>query len=120
MERTYTLRELLAALRRRRWMASLVAGIAFALAAAAILSWPSEYRATSVVQVEPHRVAPEYLPASSIISFEERMRTLKHGLLARPILEKVIRETDLYPELRADMGEAVEKLRRHVEIRLEG
>ncbi|BDG08196.1 Wzz/FepE/Etk N-terminal domain-containing protein [Anaeromyxobacter paludicola] len=120
MERTYTLQELLAALKRRRWLALAVFAGAFAAAAAIILLLPSEYRAESVVQVEPHRLAPEYFPANPATGFDDRMRTLKHGILARPVLERVLRGTDLYPKLAGDMDEAVAQLRKHVEVRLEG
>ncbi|HZZ86518.1 MAG TPA: Wzz/FepE/Etk N-terminal domain-containing protein [Anaeromyxobacteraceae bacterium] len=120
MERTYTLQELLAALKRRGWLALAVGVATFAVAAAIILLLPSEYRSESVVQVEPHRLAPEYFPANPATGFDDRMRTLKHGILARPVLERVIRETDFYPKLAGDMDEAVEQLRKHVEVRLEG
>jgi uncharacterized protein involved in exopolysaccharide biosynthesis len=60
------------------------------------------------------------MPAQNAIPFEDRMRTIKHGVLARPVLERVIRETDFFPDLRDDMDEAVARLRRQVEVRLEG
>jgi uncharacterized protein involved in exopolysaccharide biosynthesis len=62
----------------------------------------------------------DFLPAQPVVPFEDRMRTLKHGILARPILERVIREIGLYPDLRNDLDGAVAQLRRDVEIRLEG
>jgi uncharacterized protein involved in exopolysaccharide biosynthesis len=48
------------------------------------------------------------------------MRTVKHGVLARPVLERVVRETDFYPDLRGDLDEAIARMRRAVEVRLEG
>jgi uncharacterized protein involved in exopolysaccharide biosynthesis len=120
MERTYTLQDLLAALRRRRALALLVAAIVLAVGLAAALALPSEYSATSVVQIEPRRMSYDFLPAQNATPFEDRMRTIKHGVLARPVLERVIRETDFFPDLRDDMDEAVARLRRRVEVRLEG
>jgi uncharacterized protein involved in exopolysaccharide biosynthesis len=120
MERTYTIQDLLAALRRRRRLALTVAVISLVAAATVILVLPPEYRAASVTQIEPHRLTPDFFPAGGVVSFEDRMRTLKHGLLARPVLERVLRETQLFPELEGDMDKAVETMRRHVEIRLEG
>jgi uncharacterized protein involved in exopolysaccharide biosynthesis len=119
MERTYTVHDLLAALKRRRRLALAVAGVVLVVGAAVILMLPKEYRASSVTQVEPHRLPPEFFPTGAI-SFEERMRTLKHGLLARPVIERVIRETDFFPDLKDDMDRAVEKMRRDIEVRLEG
>ncbi len=118
MDRTYTLQDLLAALKRRRVLAALVAAAILLAAGAAILTLPNEYLAQSVVQIEPHHLTPEFFPGQNYASFEDRMRTLKHGILARPVLERVIRETKLYGD--RDMDDAVEELRRHVEVRLEG
>ncbi len=119
MERTYTLQDLLAALRRRRALAALVAAGVLLAATAVILSLRTEYLASSVVQIEPHRLPPDFFPAQPVGSFEDRMRALKHGLLAQPVLERVVREAKLYPDVH-DVDEKVNELRRHVEVRLEG
>jgi len=120
MERTYTLHDVLAALKRRRGLALLVAAAVAVVGVVAALGVPSEYSASSVVQIEPRRLPADYFPAQNFTAFEDRMRTIKHGILARPVLERVIRETDFYPDLREEMGEAVRRMRRDVEVRLEG
>ena len=119
MERTYTLQDLLAALKRRRLLALVVGAGVLVVGLALALGIPSEYAASSVMQLEPRRLSFDFMPAQNAIPLEDRMRTVKHGVLARPVLERVIRETDLYPDTK-DMEEAVEKLRRNVEVRLEG
>jgi len=120
MERTYTLQDLLAALRRRRLLALVVAGAVLVVGVALALGVPSEYSAVSVVQIEPRRLGLDFFPAQNGTPFEDRMRTIKHGILARPVLERVIRETDFYPDLRDEMEEALRKMRRNVEVRIEG
>lgn len=120
MERTYTLHDLLAALRRRRAIALAAAAVVAVVGIAAALAVPSEYSASSAVQIEPRRLPADFFPAQNATAFEDRMRTIKHGILARPVLERVIRETDFYPGLRDDMDEAVARMRRDVEVRLEG
>jgi uncharacterized protein involved in exopolysaccharide biosynthesis len=120
MERTYTVQDLLAAMKRRRRLALGIMAAVFAVSIAVILSLPSEYSAQSVTQVEPHRLAPDYFPGNAVVSFEDRMRTLRHGLLARPVLERVIKETQFFEDAEEDMDRAVEKMRRQVEVRLEG
>ncbi len=118
MERTYTMQDLLAALKRRRLLALVVGGAVLAVGVGLALGLPSEYSAASVMQIEPRHVALDFLPAQNGTLFEDRMRTVKHGVLARPVLERVIRETDFYPGVAMD--EAVDRLRRNVEVRLEG
>jgi succinoglycan biosynthesis transport protein ExoP len=119
MERTYTLREMMEAVRRRRWLALGVAVAVLLVSAIAIAAMPDEYRADSVMQIEPHQMPPDFFP-SSYTSFDERMRTLKHGVLARPVLERVLAETDFVPNWKSNPDDALEKLRRSVEVRLEG
>ncbi|HYG68265.1 MAG TPA: lipopolysaccharide biosynthesis protein [Anaeromyxobacteraceae bacterium] len=120
MERTYTVQDLGAALRRRRMLALIVGATVLVVGLATIFALPDEYLSESVVQVEPHRLAPDFFPAQQVTPFEDRMRTLKHGILARPVLERVIRETDFFPDVRDDLDEAVNRMRRSVEVRLEG
>ena len=120
MERTYTLHDVLAALKRRRFLALVVGAAVAVVGIVSALAVPAEYSASSVVQIEPRRLPADFFPAQNYTAFEDRMRTLKHGILARPVLEKVIRETDFYPDLREDMDEAVARMRRDVEVRLEG
>jgi polysaccharide biosynthesis transport protein len=120
MERTYTLQDMIAALRRRR-VAALVAGAAvLAVGLSLAIFTPSEYVASSTVQIEARRLPVDFFPAQGVAPFEDRMRTIKHGILARPVLERVAKETDFFPELRDDLSEAVDRLRRQVEVRLEG
>jgi succinoglycan biosynthesis transport protein ExoP len=97
-----------------------VAGAVLVVGVALALGVPSEYSAVSVVQIEPRRLGLDFFPAQNGTPFEDRMRTIKHGILARPVLERVIQETDFYPDLRDDMEEALRKMRRNVEVRLEG
>ncbi len=120
MERTYTLHDLLAALKRRRAIALVAAAAVGLVGAIAALAVPSEYSATSMTQIEPRRLPADFFPAQNATAYEDRMRTIKHGILARPVLERTIRETDFYPDLRNDMDEAVSRMRRNVEVRLEG
>src|SRR5919198_2007036 len=119
MERTYTLREVLAALHRRRWLALSAAAIVLVVSAVFVVALPSEYRAESVMQIEPHQLPADFMPGA-YTSFEERMRTIKHGVLARPVLERVLEETDYYPDWKNEREDAIERLRRSVAVRLEG
>jgi uncharacterized protein involved in exopolysaccharide biosynthesis len=118
MERTYTLHDALAVLKRRRTLALAVAAAALVVGIVVAVAIPSEWSATSVVQIEPRRLPADFFPAQPGVSFEDRMRTVKHGILARPVLERVVKETGY--EAEAGVDEAISRLRRSVEVRLEG
>ncbi|HEX9241708.1 MAG TPA: lipopolysaccharide biosynthesis protein [Anaeromyxobacter sp.] len=120
MERTYTLHDALAVLRRRRAIALAVGGVALAIGLIAALAVPSEWSATSVVQIEPRRLPADFFPAQGGGSFDERLRTVKHGVLARPVLERVVREVSWASDLGGNLEERISRLRRAVEVRLEG
>jgi polysaccharide biosynthesis transport protein len=120
MERTYGLQDLLAALRRRRALALIVGLAVLVVGLAVAIFTPSEYTAASTVQLEPRRLPADFLPAQAVVPFEDRMRTIKHGIVARPVLERVVKETDFFPELGGNVDEAVDRLRRQIEVRLEG
>ncbi len=120
MERTYTLHDAVAVLKRRKTLALAAGGIALVVGLILALAVPSEWSATSVVQIEPRRLPADFFPAQPAISFEDRMRTVKHGILARPVLERVVRETGWLDETGGDVDEAVSRLRRAVQVRLEG
>jgi uncharacterized protein involved in exopolysaccharide biosynthesis len=107
------------ALRRRRWVAIVTAVVTLFVGFVIVVAMPAEYRAESVMQIEPHHVPADFFP-SSVTSFEERMRTVKHGVLARPVLERVLRETGIDGDWERNPDEAIERLRRNVEVRLEG
>ena len=65
MERTYTLHDVLAVLKRRRALALAVAGAALVVGVVAALALPSEYSATCVVQIEPRRLPADFFPAQA-------------------------------------------------------
>ncbi len=118
MERTYTPHDAVAVLKRRRTLALAVAAAALVVGVIVAVSLPSEWFATSVVQIEPRHLPADFFPAQPAVSFEDRMRTVKHGILARPVLERVVKETGY--EAQEGTDEAISRLRRSVEVRLEG
>src|ERR1700694_3122500 len=115
MEKSYTLREMLEALRRRRWLALGVTVAVLLVGGIVIASTPDEYRADSGMQIEPHQMPHDFFP-TSFVSFDERMRTLKHGVLARPVLERVLRETEYYPDWKSNPDDAREKVARAADL----
>lgn len=122
MERGYTIHELWRAARRRLVPATIVASAAFAMLLAVILLLPGEYRAQTILILEPHRAHPELITPSTTALFEDRLRVARQHLVATPLLERVVREVNPYPELTAKEGidAAVAMLRRHLEVHPDG
>src|SRR3989442_6616865 len=122
MERTYTVDELLGAVKRRwRWMA-VVAAAVFAVAALVIARLPSEYRARALVMVEPLHPHPDLVVPIISRSLDERVKSVRSQVYARQLMATAIEELNLYPQAREKdgMDSAVEALRYDTEGHGEG
>jgi uncharacterized protein involved in exopolysaccharide biosynthesis len=122
MERTYTVNELLGAVKRRwRWMA-IVAGAAFAVAALVVARLPDEYRARALVMVEPQHPHPDLVVPVISMTLEERVKSVRAQIYARQLMATAIEELNLYSKERqkGGMDAAVEELRLDTEVHPEG
>jgi polysaccharide biosynthesis transport protein len=122
MERTYTVDELLAALRRRWVRAVAVAAVVLAVAVIFIARLPSEYRAKAMVMVEPSTPHPDLVTPVISTTLEEKVKTVKAQVYSRGLLAPAIEELKLYPKERerGGMEAAVESLRKDTEVNPEG
>ncbi len=122
MERQLTADQVLTALSRRRRLGSAVAAIAFAVAAAAVLVQPREYEAASVVRADTQRTHPDLVAPTVMDDLDRRMVTVRQELLARPVLERMIDERNLYADVVAKHGidAAIEKMRGDLTVKPEG
>lgn len=122
MERTYTIDELLAAVRRRWKVMALVAGGVVVLAALVIARIPNEYRARALVMVEPFTPHPDLVvPVVNPLGLEEKVKSVRSSVYSRSVMGSAIDELKLYPDLRQKgMDEAIEALRTDTEVHAEG
>ncbi len=122
MERSVTAQEMIAGIWRRKKLVGAITLAVFAAGAALVAALPSTYRATAVVRVEPTRPSEDLVQPSVTQLIEDRLKTVRHELLARPILEQVIKELDLFPRLRQQKGmeAAVSELRQDLNVTVEG
>src|SRR2546430_9446667 len=104
MERTYTVDELLGAVKRRwKWMAAVAAAV-FAVAALVIARLPNEYRARALVMVEPlHPHSDLVVPVISR-TLEERVKSVRSQVYARQLLAPAIGGLNIYPQFREQCG----------------
>src|SRR6202022_3004635 len=120
--RTYTVDELLSALRRRWGRAVVVAAAVLALAALLIVRQPNEYRAKAMVMVEPSTPHPDLVVPVISTTLAERVKSVRAQVFARGLLAPVIEELKLYLEDRekGGMDAAVDSLRKDLEVNGEG
>jgi polysaccharide chain length determinant protein (PEP-CTERM system associated) len=117
-----TISDLVRVIRRRRFwfMVPLLLGLAGSVLAYQV--WPRKYRAFTTVLVEPQRVPADYVKPTVTSNIEDRLRTIEPQIMNRDNLERIIRELNLYSEVRHGdaMGDAVGQMRRDLTIQLQG
>lgn len=97
---TRNVRDLWEALRRRRWIAGIVAlGILGTGSAAAVL-WPAVYQSKATILVEEQEIPPD-LVRSAITSYaDQRIETIKQQVMSRSTLWKIVEQYGLYAAMR--------------------
>ena len=122
MDRTYTIDELLAAVRRRWKTLALVAGSVLVVAALVIARIPNEDRARALVMVEPFTPHPDLvIPVVNSLNLESKVKSVREGVYARSLMATTIEELKLYPRDREkSMDDAVSSFRADTEVHAEG
>lgn len=122
MDRTYTIDELWAAVRRRWKTMALVAGGVLVLAALVISRIPNEYRARALVMVEPFTPHPDLVvPVVNTLNLEQKVKSVREGVYARTLMATAVEELKLYPKEREkSLDEAVAAFRTDTEVHAEG
>jgi polysaccharide chain length determinant protein (PEP-CTERM system associated) len=109
-----------AILRRRAVLAFAVFAVVLVAAVTVALSLPDLFRSTAVVLVE--RQLPETVVRPAVTGeLESRLHVIRQEILSRARLTALIDRYDLYPDVRhTDMDQAIEQVRRDIEIELTG
>lgn len=118
--RTYAPDDLLAVVRRRRWL--LVAPFAVATVAAVALTarLPNRYRSEALILVVPQRVPETYVRSTVTSRIEDRLQSISQQILSRSRLERIVNEFDLYREERRTgiLEDVIEQMRKDIDIQI--
>lgn len=122
MDRTYTIDELWAAVRRRWKTVALVAGGVLVVSALVILRLPSVYTAHALVMVEPFTPHPDLVaPVIDAQDLASKVKSVRESVYARSVMAPAIDELKLYPKAREKgMDAALEQFRADTEVHAEG
>jgi len=112
----------LAGIWRRRKLCLAVGLVVFAVGYGVVSGSPNVYRAEATMRVEQARVSPELVNPTVTQLIEDRLKTIQSELFARPILEQVVQEQNLYPDVvkKSGISAAAAELRRHLDVKVEG
>jgi protein tyrosine kinase modulator len=122
MDRTYTIDELWAAVRRRWKTVALVAGGVLVLSALVILRLPNVYTARALVMVEPFTPHPDLVaPVIDPQDLASKVKSVRESIYARSVMAPAIEELKLYPKAREKgLDEALTQFRADTEVHAEG
>jgi protein tyrosine kinase modulator len=105
--------------RRRWWLMGplFVCGfVAFGVAR----FWPEQYRSEALILVEQQKVPELYVTPNVVTDLQDRLQTMTQQILSRTRLQKLIEQSNLYPDVRQRMNidEIVDKMRADIRIEL--
>lgn len=105
---------------RRRPLTVLVpwAGV-FLLAIAALFVLPKRYQSTTLILVESEKVPESFVPRVATEDRSQRLWAIQPEILSRTRLERVLEETQPYPDI-TSKTQAVETMRRAVSVNVSG
>jgi polysaccharide chain length determinant protein (PEP-CTERM system associated) len=80
------------------------------------------YRASTMIQVEAQKVPTDYIRPTITTTLKDRLTTIEQQIANRENLERIVRETNLYPELMEQglVEQAVTKARRDLVVEVRG
>ncbi len=107
------------AVRRRWWLMGplFICGfVAFAVARV----WPEQYRSEALILVEQQKVPELYVTPNVVTDLQDRLQSMTQQILSRTRLQKLIEQSNLYPDLRPrmNMDEIADKMRQNIRIEL--
>jgi polysaccharide chain length determinant protein (PEP-CTERM system associated) len=117
----FTPDEILAILRRRKWVLIVPFLFVTVLGAAGVSLLKDQYRSETVILVVPQRVPEAYVKSTVTARIEDRLSSIQQQIFSRSRLEKIILDFDLYKEERQRkvMEDVVADMRDDVRVMIE-
>jgi polysaccharide chain length determinant protein (PEP-CTERM system associated) len=107
------------AVRRRWWLMAPLFFCGF-VAFGVARFWPAQYRSEALILVEQQKVPELYVTPNVVTDLQDRLQSMTQQILSRTRLQKLIEQSNLYPDLRQRMNidEIVDKMRADIRIEL--
>lgn len=90
------------------------------LAAVVALALPPVYESTSTILIEEQQIPPDFVKSTVTGFADQRIQSLNQQILSRTRLLEIIRQFNLYPEMRDKytQEEIIEKMREDIKVEL--
>lgn len=112
--------EYLGLLRRRKWWIVLTTIALFLIVVVVAIRMPNQYKAHTIILVDPQKVAERLVPSLVSTTFEARLARIQQEILSPPRLAMLIDNMNLYPELRGkvDQQDIVAKFQKSLVVEM--
>jgi polysaccharide chain length determinant protein (PEP-CTERM system associated) len=106
---------------RRKWYIIVPLVVSILISFGVYKYIPKVYRATTLILAQPQSVPANYVQPSITDTVINRLNTISQEIMSRTRLEKVIREFNLYADLRKEvsMEERVETMRKAIQVKVQ-
>jgi polysaccharide chain length determinant protein (PEP-CTERM system associated) len=105
---------------RRKWLAAIVFAVPFVAAVSLIAFMPSLYRSTATILVDRQQVPESMVRPTVTSALETRLHTISQEILSRSRLESLIRQFNLYADLRrrVPLEDVIDRMRKDIRLEL--
>ena len=110
--------DVLSMLGRRFYWLLVTTTILFGVASVVALRWPDEYRADTLILVDPQKVPERYVSTTVSMDVGGRLSTINQQLMSSTRLQRIIDTYDLYKPLKGHrtQEEIIEQMRGDIRV----
>src|SRR5262249_11798721 len=103
---------------RRKWLILLPAVTIASTVSIITYRLPSLYESSALIQLVPQRIPGNYVHSTVTLPIETRVQSISQQIQSRSRLEKVIRELNLYSEMRqtALMEDVLDRMKSNIDV----
>lgn len=107
---------------RRKWYIIILFVVCLMAGIWLYVTLPKIYKAETMILVQPQKVPEAYVQSTVSTGVEDRLRTLSQEIMSWTRLEQIIKEMNLYPEIRKNspMEIVIEEMRENTELNVQG
>jgi polysaccharide biosynthesis transport protein len=116
-ERSFHPLDYVSVARRRKWWFVVPLVVCLAIGAAAAVLLPRQYKSEASIGVAAPSLSPDLLKGLSSLDAVERQRSVSQHLLSTTVLERVMREEQMFPDAKAE--DVASWLRKRVTINVD-
>jgi succinoglycan biosynthesis transport protein ExoP len=110
--------DILSMLGRRFYWLLITTTICFGVAAVVALRWPDQYKADTLILVDPQKVPERYVNTTVSMDVSGRLSTINQQLMSSTRLQRIIDTYDLYKSLKGHktQEEIIEQMRSDISV----